>query len=81
MKVRRPHANGQSPFCGDETGVLDARIKESVQIGTLCIDPRHLSLEAEAFMQLPYDASVDLTRAGFDIVQLPHPYGVEDAPG
>ena len=51
------------------TGVLEARITEAAQIGTLSIDPRHLLLEAEAFMQLPYDASVGLTRAGFDIVR------------
>ncbi len=53
----------------DLTGVLEARIVEAAQIGTLAIDPRHLPLEAEEFMNLPYDASVDLTRAGFDLIR------------
>jgi hypothetical protein len=57
------------------TGVLEHRIAESAQLVTLSIDPRHLSLEAEAFMQLPYDASVDLTRAGFDLV---HRLGMDE---
>jgi len=74
---------GESPYAGlphfieegldwiacDVTGVLEYRIAESSQIGSLSIDPRHLSIEAEAFMQLPRDPTVDLTHAGFDIVR------------
>jgi hypothetical protein len=53
----------------DLTGVLDARIEESARIGSLSINPRHLSLDAEEFIQLPRETTSDLTRAGFDIVR------------
>ncbi len=51
------------------TGVLEARIAESVQIGTLSIDPRHLSVTSAGWSHLSRGEREALTRAGFDLVR------------
>jgi hypothetical protein len=53
----------------DLTGTLRHRVAESIQIGTLTIDPRHLSVDAEGWGLLTVREREDLTRAGFDVVK------------
>jgi len=53
----------------DVTGVLRERIVESIAIGTLSIDPRHLDVTAAGWSCLSLDEREGLTRAGFDLVR------------